>query len=523
MKSTIFLIIILLVSSPTFSQNSFIVTDEDIEFKTAEEKKLFNTALENKSSASILPLLMYSYEPSSVTVDEANAKIERSIKYISENFIKTKTDAKRIKQIYDYVHQEFLVLYKFENSFCEIFKNGNYNCVSASALYSVIFSRLGIPYMIKELPTHVYLIAYPSSSNIVIETTSPNYGYYKFSEIFIEQYVKQLASGKQISQKELDTSSVENIFKRYFYDKGEIDLLKLTALQFNNFGIYLSDKKDYREAIEWLKKAYILYPSERISFTLKNALLNAISASGNMMDDKSLNLYLLYIHFNSKDNKEFKDENVKKIVSTVSEDLLIAKSDLVGFKSFYGKVEKTLKDSTLNKELAFIYYYQLARYSVLNGKTDSVEVYFDKAYHLNTDNSYLKALILEYTMNRLNTYMDVNRIYKLLISSKDKFPFLSETENFNYVLANCYLEYSFQNFSNRNAKKGEEYLTKFETLVQEKNILYANEKFISKAYSEAAVYYYRVGDKTKAKGKIKSGLKYYPENFKLMEIQKQMN
>jgi hypothetical protein len=249
MKSSIIFLLILFISLPAFCQNSIIAL-EDIEFKTDTEKGTFASALKGKTTVSVLPLLMDSYEPSSVTVNEANGRIDHAVKYIGEHFMKNKTDARRIKNIYDYVHDEFMISYKTENSFFEIFKEGSFNSLSASALFAVIFSRLGIPYVVKEMPTHVYLIAYPSTSAILIESTSSNDAYYHFTNRFMQKYVEELLAGNQISQKEIDSSSVETIFNQYFYEKREIDLLNLSALQFYNYGLYLSDKKKYTQSIE---------------------------------------------------------------------------------------------------------------------------------------------------------------------------------------------------------------------------------------------------------------------------------
>ena len=84
---------------------------------------------------------------------------------------KEKKEKKRIKFIYDAFHDTFLKKYNSSVFFSEIFKNGNYNCVTATALYCYVFEKLDIPYKVKDLPTHVYLIAYPDLYNIKLETT----------------------------------------------------------------------------------------------------------------------------------------------------------------------------------------------------------------------------------------------------------------------------------------------------------------------------------------------------------------
>ncbi len=114
--------------------------------------------------------------------------------------IDTKSEVKKVKYVYDYVHKQFLKVYKLQNSFADIFSKGEYNCVSASALYAIIFTKLDIPFNIIEAPHHVYLVAYPQTFKILIETTSPEKGYYQFNDNFINQYVKILYNSKLISK-----------------------------------------------------------------------------------------------------------------------------------------------------------------------------------------------------------------------------------------------------------------------------------------------------------------------------------
>jgi hypothetical protein len=229
------------------------------------------------------------------------------------------------------------------------------------------------------------------------------------------------------------------------------------------------------------------------------------------------------LKYKSKANDEFSNEDIKNVFGKLSEEQLISKSDVAGFKDAYKKSIKEISDTLLVNEISFLYYFQLSRYTIFNGKKDSVDIYLSKAYHLKPENAQIKGVISSIIFEKITVYSEANSVYKYLNTSKTQYPFLEDNENINLILSNCYLELSFQNFSNRNAVKGEEFLKKFETLLSEKNIKEPNEKFITRAYSEAAAHYYRVGNKVKANEKIKNGLMYYPDNFTLKEMQKQMN
>ena len=106
---------------------------------------------------------------SNVEIEKNRNKVQKTIKFSRQKEKKEKHERKRIKRIYNTIHNTFLEKYNIEAHFSDIFINGNYNCVSATALYSYVFESLEIPYKIKETPTHVYLVVYPKSYKIYIE------------------------------------------------------------------------------------------------------------------------------------------------------------------------------------------------------------------------------------------------------------------------------------------------------------------------------------------------------------------
>jgi hypothetical protein len=103
-------------------------------------------------------------------------------------------------------------VYKLSNNFSEIFETGYYNCVSGSALFALILSKLEIPYQIIEAPTHVFLIAYPNTEKIVLESTIPDEGSHQFSKRIIERYIADLYKSKLISKEEFEGNHAVRLF-----------------------------------------------------------------------------------------------------------------------------------------------------------------------------------------------------------------------------------------------------------------------------------------------------------------------
>src|SRR6218665_2366950 len=145
-----------------------IVKFSELSFKNDPERSAFEKYNTSKEKTEAFDLLFCTYDKSK-TSDKAAAlkRIEECVAYLKKETA-GKNDIKKVKFTYDYVHKQFLKIYKEKNGFMDLFESGEYNCLSASALYAIIFSKISIPYQIRETPTHVYLIAYPDSEKILI-------------------------------------------------------------------------------------------------------------------------------------------------------------------------------------------------------------------------------------------------------------------------------------------------------------------------------------------------------------------
>jgi hypothetical protein len=82
----------------------------------------------------------------------------------------------------------------------------------------------------------------------------------------------------------------------------------------------------------------------------------------------------------------------------------------------------------------------------------------------------------------------------------------------------CLLDISYQEFAMNSISSGENYLSQFEKLFQGEATAIPESEYIERAYATAASVYYRKGNYSKSKEKIKKGLKYIPENFKLKHM-----
>ena len=509
--------VIFCFQSAIAQEDNQLIKLRDLTFKNETEKETFVRFNSSKDSSNVFDLLFNSFDKSQIGNRElALQKINKCVSYLQSE-VGDKSEAKKVKFTYDYVHKEFLNVYKLRNSFINIFETGEYNCVSASALYAVIFSRLSIPYQIKETPEHVYLIAYPNSSKILIETTSPTKGYYQFNTAYITNFVKHLYDSKIITKEDYESQSANDLFNKHYFTSANISLLQLAGLQYSNFALYYLDDKDLKNANEETKKAYFLFPGERHKFLLKSTVAALLDKDGYENADNISNLLILcrFINLKSSDiNSDVIYNEFGKILRTQ----LIKNSDYDSFEKSYTKITNELSDSTLKGEIGFAYHYELARLGYANSKSKEYEMtHLTAAYLFNPRNADLRSLIFAEYTELLRKYDDSKSIMELSDNFAVKFDFLKDNDSFLSVKANCILDLAYQSFFYSNITKGDTYLTEFEQLLKTNNNVSPTATFVEKAYSQAASEYYRKGNQVKAKQYLKSGLIYAPNSFGLQQ------
>ncbi|NJK86220.1 MAG: hypothetical protein HC906_09845 [Bacteroidales bacterium] len=93
---------------------------------------------------------------------------------------------------------------------------------------------------------------------------------------------------------------------------------------------------------------------------------------------------------------------------------------------------------------------------------------------------------------------------------------LQNNQIFKKLLLQVYLAGANDAFNLQLSKKGEEYLLKFESIYESSKGVSINENLIGEAYSSAGMYYFKKGNYTRSKEYINRGLKYAPDNYKLI-------
>ena len=478
------------------------------------EKTIFQSYQKDSTDFSFIQGLFAIDSVSSSFIEHSISLIDAEILKMPMREKKEKKEKKRIKFIYDAFHNTFLKKYNSSVFFSEIFKNGNYNCVTATALYCYVFEKLDIPYKVKDLPTHVYLIAYPDLYNIKLETTVPGeYGYYAPNEKNIKRAIDELISMKLITPDELNEKGYKNMYESYFYGNSALNKESLIGIQYYNKSIFDLIEEDFLTAENNIQKSLVFYQSP-LSLIYYNdlKLYNLDNYEFDTIDE----VMKLFEVFNNTENKDLLKKSkieyyVYKITSNDNNDI-----------DFLKKVDEAIK--AINKEGVKNTFSEALYQYIVDSETadfnfESALEFGKKLLAINPKNKVGQSAI-SFSVWKISSLKESKK--KAMAFIEDAyvtFPFLENDKKYMTVKAITLGEMVVFELKKRNVDGAEKYLKKLEELLDnKKESLMIQTSFYSYIYLTAGRYFYGKNRFAEAKALFKKGLKYVPENEELQKM-----
>ncbi|MBA4054131.1 MAG: hypothetical protein C0490_05415 [Marivirga sp.] len=524
MKITIPLIalLVLCVSSDCLADAASpdsLVRWNEINFTSDFERDVLKRSLK-ESNKDYLELFLANSPSPAEDLKYFTDKINHTLEEINRSGELKRKNDKKIKYLYDLIHKRFLLKYEAENRFYEIIKKGNYNCVTATALYAIFFEKLNIPYAIKEEPTHVYLIAYPNAENILIETTTPLYGFLAFDANFKSNYVNTLKSQKIIGSSEAVASNVDELFNKYYFGTGNISLTQLIGIHYQNDALFMRDHSNIPGGYEQIKKASLFYSNTRSGFLLMS-FSAAVLEETNTDLLKKANLIGILSRFRSSGiTVEMIQGEFYKLTQTV----LFKNNDKELYKKCYTESIRNIQGEEIAKEISYIYFYENGRVFYNQGNYIRAKPFFARAMEIQPNNVDLGGIFVSCLSQSFRNERDNSAVVDSLDVYKFKFPSLSENINFNSLIALAYAIEFGNSFESSNIARGEKYKKLFEEIyTTDKNLTLLNPDAVGRSYSEACAYYFKKGQKGKANQLVDKGLQIVPDNYQLRMRKRMMN
>ena len=427
------------------SQEKYLSIDE-IEFETEIEQRTIEKLLKNEGE--IIDGFLVIAPEDSASFGKWEDFYAKEIDALKQRK-KPKKIEKDVKYIYDRLHEKFLRKYETLAYFDQIFENGVYNCVTAVALYAMSFEELGIPYSIKETPTHVYIIADPGNSQLLIETTDPVSGFRSFTPGFRENFVSQLAMQKLVDQSDIASKGVYPVFDEFYFGGADLTLKQLVACQYYNLGITYFNEKDYYEAWNAFSKAQLLHSSEQLNSSLFASIVNAVSDS----DYSDWNDIKLLPYLERFKDFDIKNTNIVSEFQRMLNFVLVSNNDAEKAEKAYNLYVKNSVDKEIELEISYLYFYERSRIAYNRANYAEAFNFIIEAYKAKPGNPNAESLLMEsfkMTYRNKATNEALGRLDTLMVNN----PSLVKNNHLNTLRLNLYLTSMGENFESKNPTEG---------------------------------------------------------------------
>lgn len=163
-----------------------------------------------------------------------------------------------LRVIFRKTQKVFLKSYKAYSGIDELFSVGNYDCLSATALLSLMLDEAGYAYSIMETNYHVFLLVQTSHGEVLLESTDRFGGLVSDPTAIADRIQAYRNQAPAIS------SNHGQSYYRYNCDLYRaIDREELIGLIYYNKAVVAYNNSDWQQSLEFVEKARQRYASPR--------------------------------------------------------------------------------------------------------------------------------------------------------------------------------------------------------------------------------------------------------------------
>jgi hypothetical protein len=163
-----------------------------------------------------------------------------------------------VKQIFVKSHSRFLKSFQPDATFSQLFSNGNYNCLTATALIATTLKHFGYTFRMFETNHHIFILVNTDRGLTLLETTDPFTGFVTDPGA-IE---KKISAYKTTTEANTDARVIHFEFRTPLYK--EVSLDNLVGLLHFNLSVNAYNTKKFVLATDHLELTTATYQSSRV-------------------------------------------------------------------------------------------------------------------------------------------------------------------------------------------------------------------------------------------------------------------
>jgi hypothetical protein len=165
---------------------------------------------------------------------------------------------KFLKSIFKSTHQKFLKRYAQYSDLGEVFQTGNYDCLTATALFSIILSETDFSFRIIETNYHIFILVNTHEGEVLLETTD------RFSGFVDRPEEIQLRIGSYKENKIIAADTDKTYYHYSFELFHEVTPNQLAGLLYFNQAIKAYNRNDLLTCALLLEHSKRNYESPRV-------------------------------------------------------------------------------------------------------------------------------------------------------------------------------------------------------------------------------------------------------------------
>ncbi|WP_343633397.1 hypothetical protein [Fluviicola sp.] len=452
--------------------------------------------------------------------DDASAEKTLAVKKQLDEFVNEvkssgmmrMSEAKLMKELHKKIHERFLRRYKYVSPFNEIFKTGQYNCVSGTALFALVLEELDIPYNIQEMPTHVYIMAYPDTKAISVEMTALKDASYIPARKDVSKAVRTLVEFGLSTPEKIRQQGELQVYNAFFNTNSVVNLKQLAGIQYYNEAIVAVNENQLLLAFEQISKAEKWYDVDKARL-LKAELLVTLMADADFSSMDDIGYLVGYANIKKADQTKVYYQYAKFLNAQ-----LLTKGNKALADSSYTYIEAHLQDTATLKRMGALYYFCVSDYYSNAYNLKKQLEYAELSYNTSVETPGIQLWLVRCIMLSISkTNEDEEEILAKLDAYADKYPFLRKHNLYLVGYFYAYAELSNKFYVDNDGTKGKKY---FDLAVQAMNDMEDKEVLdqdnIGWLYAEAGAYLYRENDYKAALKILEEGLKLAPGHERIV-------
>jgi hypothetical protein len=498
-STVLFLFMSLLVFSNTPADS--LVKFTDLSFHSEFEKQSFI----HREQGNELNLCLATDK--NMTEDNA-ARLKRNYSDMIQLLRIEKITAKNFRQKFKNAHKIIFnkpSMQYYENAeFADIFKNGYFNYLTSTVLYSLALKDLNIPSFFLFTLNKADIIINPDGEQVILdaENRKDENGYFNSSGnkgYILNMLDKNIRIGSEYQY----NSTKGNVAVRF----KESDILKknqLAATIYYYKALQQLNAQKSDEAYSLIKKACYLYPDETFiasMFTMLTARLEHCDFS--KVEDVDLLGQLFKFKFDNFDYIKNTFMNVMKVK-------ILQQNDLPYCTAAYNRLLPQITDELLANEISYGYYIASANCRSMDADKKLRQTL--QALKLKPNDKaalYLVGVQLDVMGNITDdkkSLMDTLDFYAKEMMDTEAAGLIKNAQLLNYLVL------AISDFSSNHLKEGIQFMTLFESSF---NLPLPSSEYrykIENAYYEYAMYYVRFNNRAMAQKIVDKGLHYIPNS-----------